>query len=893
LEETTLWKDLAEELVDEANEDAQNLEREPRAAMIGLLDEAEEKGRLEELVQTTQYLMRGDGVHAAGRALMGLALLRLERIDEATSLLTSLCSRFEQAGRWEPMAWLAAKILEVNPTLKSARFIAKAAEQAGLESLPEGSLDKAYEAYPDEHRLSYLKARTAAAAGDDATAREFLLESLGGFLQVQKADRIEEIYLELVPTAERDVLQKLFAGAVRLARRKWSLAESLFDLLLPQIKSHEGAIWAWDAFLGVLPKVPEGQNALRRYLRAVASKAFPDVEDIDSVLLGSGIFDEGIKVEAAIRNIKALLGLAPGYYVLHANSGIGRIVSNDGESLTIDFQERQGHRMSLDLATRALEVLPPDDMRVLALGKPEELKRLANEEPEKVVFLALREAGGQANTSALKRRITNGVIAPSRWTTWWKETKPLLEGHPRIDTSMAFKNTYQILEIGEMDQEISLPSMDRKRGIRANINLIRRFLEQHPGAKVPSGRIHAPILKMWVHDERTRAEDRVALYLFLESNYGILEVGKDKAICEALQGGFEPAELTEESHQASVVRSGLANCDSDRDAILFGLASRHDSVRAIAVGQLRKDPHKAGSILAELLRNPDQRPAAALALIQQSIQAEETDTIWPPLWDVAAGAALLGEKTTRDTVRRQALALFDPHGPLAARLKRIPAPEEAVSRWSLLLNRWQSSERALSHVYDFLTEVGLLRAVEEARSVRKAATKRALLVGKLSLDIHGTPMTRATYKSHEAERDKLAMSLKTEVPEVIRKARELGDLSENAEYDAAKLRQAQETGRLATLSKMLQEAQIIDDMRIPDGQAGPGTEVVLEEESTGAREVHWILGEGDSNLGADVISVMAPLGQGLLGRQQGDTIAQEGADGPRVLKIIEVRRRLP
>jgi transcription elongation factor GreA len=893
LEEAAVWKDLISILVDEENKDAQNLDTSTRDTIQALLDEAEEDGRLEELLQTIQFQTQGEGIIPAGHALMGMVLIRLDRAMDAAPILTSLCSRLEQGKQWEPLAWVASQILAVSPTIKSARFLAKAAEEAGLEILPQASLDKAYEAFPDEHKLSYFKAQQAKAQGDEALARDYLLESLQGFLQAQHSERIEEIYLELVSSADQETIQRLFKGATRLARRNWALSESLLDLVLPQIQTQDMARESWDAFVGLLTKVSEGGGALRRFLRTLAPKAFPEVEDVDSVLMKSGLFDDETKAESAVKNLKILLGFAPGYYVLHATWNVGKIHSNDGEYLIIDFTDKPGHRMGLDLASRALNILPHDDLRVMAVSDPEGLTRIAKEEPGQVVYLALRELGGEANTTAIKKRITDGIVAPRSWTTWWKNTKAKLEEHPRVDLSLAFKNTYRVIEPGDPDQEIPLPSLDRKRGVRANLNLIRRFLEQHPGAQGQIRRIHAPILGRWVQDERTRPDDRVALHIFLEKALGIQEEGKTEAVCQALEHGLEPADIGEADHQMLVLNSGLENCESQTEAVIFGIASRHEEVRETALAKLRENPEQGRSVLQNLLRNPDRRPVSTLAVIQQSVRAQPDDALWPRPGDVAASAALLAEKTTRDTIRRQAIGLLDPNGPLADRMKAEPASESSVSRWINIIMHWRFSERALFHIYSFLEAVGLNHIVDDAKKARSDATNRALLTGMASLEIHGIPMTRATFKSMQKQREGIALSLRTEIPEAIRKAREHGDLSENAEYDAAKQKQAQLTEQLSSLNKRLQQAQIIEEIVVPEGQAGPGTEVVLEEIATGQREHHWILGEGDNHIGEDVISVLAPLGKALLGRQQGDSVNVEGSNGPKEYRIVDVRPRLP
>ncbi|MBD3333903.1 MAG: hypothetical protein GF355_00120 [Candidatus Eisenbacteria bacterium] len=893
MQETETWKEWIPLLVDPQNKEAMYLEPSVREAIAEILDQAEEEGRLFQLLDAVQEQFSGPGVHPAAHTLMGLANMRLERMPEAISMLTSVCNRLEKERRWVPLEWVARHFFEGTGALKAARFLTKVAEEAGLEALPGGLLDRVYEAFPDEHRLAYLKAQQARATGDEESVQRYLFQSLQGFLQTHRGDRIEEIYLELVGRVDEETLHRLFRGAVRLARKKWEMADPLFDLILPHLTSRELAREGWDTFLELLPKNKDAASTLQRFLRTLAPLAFPEVEDVDRVLMQSGLYDEETKPETAVNNLKALLDLAPGYYVMHANWGVGKIASNDGESIIIDFiPDKPGHRMSLQMATRALEVLPPDDLRVLEVSRPEELQRIAREEPEHLVYLALREAGGQATTTVLRKRL-NDIVAPVKsWASWWKEAKARLEGHPRVDMSLAFRNTYRIIEGLGGEEEISLPSLDRKRGVRANLNLIHRFLEQHPGSKSASRHIHGPILKRWVHDERTHADDRVALHLFLESELDIREEGRNEAIRQALAQGLEPADMGEVHQQLTILDAGFSNSESESDAIMFGLASRHERVRDEALKRVREKPDHGRSLLTGLLRNPAERPVMALAVILQTVKAAPDDPVWPDPWEAACGAALLADVTTRDTLRRQAVAILDPQGPLADRLRQTPAPEEIPSYWSLLLRQWHSSERALFHIYTFLKEVGLESVVNEVSAQRSEATNRALRASGQTLEIHGIPMTQSTYQSLLKERDEVEYALRTTIPEAIKKAREMGDLRENAEYDAAKETQAKETARLNSLKRRLQQAEIIENMSIPEGQAGPGTEVVLESPQ-GERRTYWILGEGDAHHGDDVISIMAPLGQTLLGHVTGDTITVQDGDGAREFRLVQIHHRLP
>ena len=133
--------------------------------------------------------------------------------------------------------------------------------------------------------------------------------------------------------------------------------------------------------------------------------------------------------------------------------------------------------------------------------------------------------------------------------------------------------------------------------------------------------------------------------------------------------------------------------------------------------------------------------------------------------------------------------------------------------------------------------------------------------------------------------------LRTTIPATIQKARELGDLKENAEYHSAKDKQANVSKIVASLQLRLSRARFVDDIEVKDGKVGVGTEVVLD--SDGDELKYWILGEDEHHHGAHVISFQAPVGRSLLGHSIGDEIdLGEGASRKRY-RVVSVERRLP
>ncbi|HXE80735.1 MAG TPA: transcription elongation factor GreA [Vicinamibacterales bacterium] len=132
----------------------------------------------------------------------------------------------------------------------------------------------------------------------------------------------------------------------------------------------------------------------------------------------------------------------------------------------------------------------------------------------------------------------------------------------------------------------------------------------------------------------------------------------------------------------------------------------------------------------------------------------------------------------------------------------------------------------------------------------------------------------------------LDRELKTDLPREIRRARELGDLRENAEYQAAKERQSFVQARLAMLRKRLSTLSMLDLDRLPRDKAALGSTVYLRDEN-GAEIVYQLVMPEDADADKGLISASSPIGRALLGKEEGDEIVVQTPSGR---KQFELRR---
>ncbi|ABN75539.1 MULTISPECIES: transcription elongation factor GreA [Cereibacter] len=150
------------------------------------------------------------------------------------------------------------------------------------------------------------------------------------------------------------------------------------------------------------------------------------------------------------------------------------------------------------------------------------------------------------------------------------------------------------------------------------------------------------------------------------------------------------------------------------------------------------------------------------------------------------------------------------------------------------------------------------------------------------------PMTRAGFTALDDE----LKTLKTvERPAVIRsiaEAREHGDLSENAEYHAAREKQSFIEGRIKELEAILSLAEVIDPAKL-SGSIKFGATVTILDEETEEERTYQIVGEAEADIEAGLLNIKSPLARALIGKDEGDSIEVKTPGGERGYEVVSVR----
>lgn len=150
------------------------------------------------------------------------------------------------------------------------------------------------------------------------------------------------------------------------------------------------------------------------------------------------------------------------------------------------------------------------------------------------------------------------------------------------------------------------------------------------------------------------------------------------------------------------------------------------------------------------------------------------------------------------------------------------------------------------------------------------------------------PMTQGGLDALEVELKKLKSEERPAVIEAIAEARAHGDLSENAEYSAARERQSFIEGRIKELESVIAAAQVIDPASLSGDTVKFGAKIVIVDENTDAEMRYQIVGHYEANADHGRISVNAPMARALIGKAVGDSVEVKTPQGVRSYEILEV-----
>ena len=868
-------------------EAATALETEHRTELAALVGEAGSEELLE-LAAVVDRVLQQQAGHLQGLYARAVIEEQAGHDEVAGNLLLQLAQHAATQRNWQGMLDLAVRAMPLTGDYRLLRLVRRAGER-GLDTT--SALALAQEECAGSPDLLWERSQEADAQGDTEEALQLALAALAGYVAVKEPEHAEDPLLRVLEANDRPTYERL----LQILRRGANAGQC--DLVANALELAEATLFGLDmadelaeALAWILERRPELSRFRALYAEAVA-RPMAHRDQLDEAIAESGLANPDVPVDDALAAFRALAAFSPGAYVMHRSWGVGLIKRKEDEEIFVDFEGRPAHRMALGPAKQVLIPLAHDSLQVQRATDLEGVKRQARDNPAEVVYRLIIESGGEITTPDIKLRLTPWLIAEESWGAWWRNTRKAMEEDPRLDCSQAFRHLYrEARHEGEVD--VPLLALDKRKGVKGAMSFIGKLLAQHPHMSDRARLNYGAELRRWLA-ETHKMEDWIRALPQLLRWYPEREQEWRAAAEQALSSSPLTAANTEEDQQL-LLELGLKT-RVWKEAVYAGLASRFQPIRDAALQALgERDRDTLWEDFEDLLSMPghyQQKMALADMILRGELTRDDTNGDELPVspWLLLQSAlSVAGSKAARagaGTAHR----LLRANGPLAPWLKDRPLDEEANELLDTFRRRPIEGEVQLQ-LQVFFAEIGQPQLSQEMLAINMQEPEDDTRPPELDPRI--TLMTRVTLEMQNERLAEMSHLLAVDIPDEIAKARALGDLSENAEYHAARERQGITKALHDNLLAQMETAMAIEELHLPEGVAGVGKFVRLRNLGTGDEQDAWILGEGDSQYGHGVVSYKAPLGQALVGKRVGDKVEME-ADGGQQFEVLSIEMKLP
>jgi transcription elongation factor GreA len=645
-----------------------------------------------------------------------------------------------------------------------------------------------------------------------------------------------------------------------------------------------------------LSKIAPDDGTLRTALIEAVRRAYAGRSDLEALLDRSGVL-AGAAPDLAkqAETLERYLRLEPGAYVFHKTGwGIGKIVEYqpDRGRCVIDFLGKPGHGMEILAAADLLERLPEDDLRVMAAYRRDELKALADEDPLDVLRRVLGKLGNDAPLRHVKDTLVPDVVAKTAWAGWWKEAK-----------KRALLDPSYTVGPGADPRIVYTPG-----GGADLTTLLQRqlsFAQGHSGRQA--------VLRDFAKTAGADAGARAALAQQAKTDFARVS---EADVPARLSWAVLVAEL--EGKDPSAALGPTLAAAPDARALLATL--RDDGARAFAArALLASRPHDGADVLVAMSLAEDV-PVADVAA-DHFLAANRMDLlerILGPVFDDPPSRPLLYAWAVRGLARgrwpgrnadpyrlaEQVVKVLDATG-YSAKRENSARHERAVDSLADLL-----ADRNCRIVADAVKGVEvegarhLLRLLERNQGLKPRlkeklsdtilrAQPQALRVSKSDAPAEAPAaeiyMTAAGIARLRAEHQRIVNEEMPANAAEIQRAREFGDLSENAEYHAAREKQSMLTARSQQIAGTLSLAREIRPEIVRTDAVSVGCRVRLRDDR-GAEVSYTLLGPADIDVERHVINYQTPLGQSLMGKKPGDAVSLDVMGQKHSYHVLEIAK---
>lgn len=730
---------------------------------------------------------------------------------------------------------------------------------------------------------------------------KYKTNDLVSLVNTEQYDKLEDAWLSIAESNNKNLQELLNVVDLLAKREERKRAHDFLMLLIPYYKQKE----LYRDVLEILKKVLE-YNPKEKGLAKDIAECYSNIHKdrpYAKVLIEKIGIETATDINKAIKILEKYFYLDSGDYVYHKSWGVGEVVSvnTEEEKININFEKKSDHSIAMDIAPDILQKLDKDDLLAMIYAQKDVLNKMMEEDQVGLIKLTLKYFKGKASVSNVKTRLTSGILPPEAWSKWWTSTKKMLKKDLYIKLTDGTPTTsFLELRTSPMTHhEEILERLMHAEDTNKKVEIAKKYVSEIKDAELCKETLNEVaniIIKEADKTYGTNISVAIECLLLLEDIQDFLKVepGKYKNNAESfIRAEGNLSELVNKINILDYRKQALRLIKKAKPDTWHG---EFVSIFFVNSGNLWE------FIIKDLIAENKKDSLEAISFkVFNHFNAHPEHYIWfckngmneryPELYQNIDPATMFirlielmdnmyfkiqkGRDGDLRTILNKALALAEDKG--VAYATTVLSDTNAENIFNIV-----SACKGLEDWFKVSVE----------NIIRERFPDLFEEPGLVKLDESKIYVTEEGYEKKKKEFDHLMNVEFAENARDLGEAISKGDLRENAEYKAAREKQAMLVEKAERMKAELQKVVLMDIRSINTETVSPGTKVTIKHHGKTELEIYTILGPWDVDIEKGIISYQSPIGKGLLNRTVGETVTIKLPEGESVYEIIKIEKAL-
>ena len=811
--------------------------------------------------------------------LGGMTAISEQIIDDST--VVNLVTIFVDNHKWPVVKFLCERILDYGESKYALHTLADCYKNENDEEAVYKIWERLVKVDHEEADPAKTLAERFEKLGDMDNAISYYKKTLHRYISKRLFSNVKEIWDKLLLYCP-DEIDFFLHVQKKVAKNFDELKAGLLlkDVCQEYIKRND-----YDTAITLLKLILAYDNDDRQARKDITEcyrKKYAGHSQLEAYIRIASLAQGPRNVKEAIQDFEKHIAFDKGNFVYHRTWGVGRISDVQGDDIVIDFTKQRGHTMSLKMAVNALQTLSKNHIWVLkATQKKEKLHDKVKAEPVWTLKTVINSFGNLCDMKRIKAELVPSILTASEWTSWSSNAREILKKDPSFGLSPDNADLYMVRERPISVNEKLYNEFKAARNFLEKTQAMRNYAAQKD-ADLDSEYFTEMFdyVTAYLKSYSQVNEQVVSAYLLVKDlvgKYPYLGTTLKMNFMELYEGIEDPTELLINLKDAKLkedflkhIHLFLANW-----ADIYVRLFPNCPIKSI-IDSLESENHngKLKNMVVNCFENFREYREAAVWLFKNSASKTWYKEANIPYEKQLITLIYILDISYREIENRKDLA---ENRKLNKQVYSVLFGEDVIGNYID-----SASQETILRIYTFINDVKDLDPADKMnlknRITKKYPDFKFFGVAEKKITNMGL---LATFSKYQEKQKQLVAILEVDIPansKEIEAARLHGDLSENAEYKAAKEKQAQLNSLATRLNGEIDRAQIFDPSQVSTSKVSFGTRVKLLNKDSGQKEEFTILGPWESDPDNKIISFLSPFGGTILNKTVGDDVVFSNND---------------